>query len=81
MHLSVSYPNSLSQAIGITSDRVEQLSGWVTVISDKEPSEEPEYKRPKPKNSTLFLCEKFVITYRVFASSGNDSSFSLCVSL
>ena len=81
MHLSVSYPNSLSQAIGITSDRVEQLSGWVTVISDKETSEEPEYKRPKPKTSTLFLCEKFVITYRVFASSGNDSSFSLCVSL
>ena len=67
---------------------VEQLSGWLTIVADKdnEMSDSPsleavEYKRPKPKSSTLSLCEKFIFTYRTYAATGNSPSFSLCVSL
>ena len=62
---------------------MEQIVGWVNIVSykdfDKSEFVEKDFNPPMPKMSTIFFCEKFILTYRIFAGTGNDSSFSACV--
>eukprot|EP00116_Pleurobrachia_bachei_P001726 sb/3461988/ len=72
------------QAIGITSDYVDQLGGWIGSIfaeieEDKgKPKSEKSIKPPRPKTSSLIVVEKFMLTYKILQR--HPDSFTLCVS-